>query len=160
MLIESTEKCMQNLLIINCQCVTATTYTLYKQTWLMHARNLLLIALTVFQAIIPVFIRKVVAQKNFLKCLANVHFRGNVGEFCRSVWPYMERLSPVSCHYKIPTIAEDPWVGLFERWLTLAQSSTSFWEHGCPGFNVNWSNIFSCLKMFFFFTSNVLRSLR
>ena len=33
----------------------------------MHARNLLLIALTVFQAIIPVFIRKVVAKKKIWK---------------------------------------------------------------------------------------------
>ena len=31
--------------------------------WQMHARNLLLIVLTVFQEIIPVLIRKVVAKK-------------------------------------------------------------------------------------------------
>ena len=47
----------------NCQYLTSKTHTRYKQTWRMYGRNLLLIAMTVFQVIIPVFMRKVKAQK-------------------------------------------------------------------------------------------------
>ena len=41
---------MGNWLVMNSQCVTTTSYMLYKQTWRMYARNLLLVALTVFQS--------------------------------------------------------------------------------------------------------------
>ena len=60
-------------LVINCQCVTTTTHTCYKQTWQMHARNLP-IALTVFQVIITGFMRKVVAQKKICNTKNPVRF--------------------------------------------------------------------------------------
>ena len=46
----------------------------------------------------------------FLKCPAYVHFRGtDVGEFCRSVWPYGE-VNLLSSLIPITKYPSDPWV--------------------------------------------------